>query len=261
MSATTTYREPFGFERVLVRAFDIVRTNLLLLAGLTVTLYGLPRIGSAMLDVITDDLSILPDGVFGFTNFVYWVLSALGAFALQAAVVYVAAADLNGRRPEIGQALRTALRFLVPLIGICLVTFIAVLAGSILFIVPGLFVATIWSMAAPVAVAERLGVGAALSRSASLTVGYRWNVFGMIAGFIAAMVLIGVVIHTIQHAFLTPVGMLLHGVPDAANTITNGLLDIVGALAGAIGVTSIYYELRVIKEGAGPEDLADLIPE
>ena len=62
-----------------------------------------------------------------------------------------------------------------------------------------------------------------------------------------------------QGGFLYPVGMLIHGVPGAAKEVTDAILDTVAALIGAVGVMSVYFELRRLKEGAGPEDLATLL--
>lgn len=255
MSAAA-YREQFSFERVIVRAFDIIRANLMLLTTLTLVLYGLPRIGAAFLEIATSHLPGFPGGIIGATSGFYRLCAGLGAFALQAAVMYVAAAELNGREPSIIEALRTGLRYLLPILGIFVVTLVAVIAGCILLIVPGLFVATIWSVATPAAVVERLDVGSALRRSASLTQGYRWQVFAFLALFVIAAAIIGGMLNGVQHGFLHPFS---HGLDDNAEALTDAVLDTVAALIGSVGVMSIYFELRRIKEEAGPEDLAAVL--
>lgn len=58
--------------------------------------------------------------------------------------------------------------------GICLTV------GFILLIIPGLFLLTIWAVAAPSVVLEGKGVFEALGRSRELVRGNGWNVFGVI---------------------------------------------------------------------------------
>lgn len=252
------YSETFNFERVVVRAFDIVRRNLPLLVTLTLILYGLPRIGAALLDAMTHNLPVFPGAVFNLTEVLYRIAAGLGAFALQAAVMYVAAADLNDRAPNLVVALRTGLRFLLPILGIFIVTVIAVTAGCILLIVPGLIIATLWSVATPAAVVERLDVGSALSRSAWLTQGSRWQVFALAVLFCIAFLIVGGVIMGVQSGILSPFSFI-PGLKSGAHEVTSAIIDTVAAMVGAVGVMSIYYELRTIREGATPEDLATVL--
>src|SRR5207253_1463004 len=52
--------------------------------------------------------------------------------------------------------------------------------GFILFIVPGLFLLTIWSMLVPVIVIEGRAAGESFSRSREIVRGHGWPVFGLI---------------------------------------------------------------------------------
>jgi hypothetical protein len=113
-------------------------------------------------------------------------------------------------------------------------------------------------VATPSAVVERLDVGSALSRSAWLTQGYRWPVFGLMVLFVVVVAIFSGVITGIQAGILSPFSFI-HGLRGGAHEVTSALLDTAAALAGAVGVMSIYYELRMIKEDAGPEDLASLL--
>ena len=72
----------------------------------------------------------------------------------------------NGRRDSSpGQLLRAATPVLGQLILVGIVAGIGIVIGFVLIIVPGLFLITIWSVAAPVVVLEHPGVLPALRRS------------------------------------------------------------------------------------------------
>ncbi|MDB5452462.1 MAG: hypothetical protein JWO33_1040 [Caulobacteraceae bacterium] len=255
MSATA-YTEHFDFARVTGRAYDVVRRNFTLLVALTAILYGLPKLGATFLHLTMGDHGFF-HFVFGLTAGFYALIACFGFLALQSAVVHAFAADLNDRPASIGACLRTGLTFLLPVLGLFLVYALGVAFGLVLLIVPGLFLATIWAVSMPGLVVERLGVGDALRRSAQLTQGYRWQLFGIGAVF----VLISSMIH----------GALDHGGPFSdgfgifsfagrvARELIVDIVDSVFALIGAVLTTSVYYELRLLKEDAGPEELAAIL--
>jgi hypothetical protein len=256
MSAAA-YPERFDFGRVVVRTFDVIRHNLILLTALTLILYGLPKLGASLLHMATGSMPSFPGAIFSMTSGIYALAAFLGFFALQPAVFRVVAAELNGRETSIMSCLRTGLSFLLPLLGLAIVTCVGVIGGLILLVVPGIFLAVIWSVGAPSAVFERLDIGSALRRSASLTAGYRWQVFGIWAIFIVATAIVGSLDNIPRQIF--------HG-PDFIDSIGNGaselietIVEIIFALIGAVMVASVYFELRTLKEAAGPEDLAELL--
>jgi hypothetical protein len=150
--------------------------------------------------------------------------------------------------------------FILPVIGIALVTCVAVVVGFICLIIPGLFLLTIWSMATPAAVFERLDIGRSLERSAKLTEGYRWYVFGIGAVFFGACFLIqGAFDGGHHHHHIEDFGDYFSNVSHAVRRLIRTILDVVAAPIGAMLTASTYYELRMIKEGAGPEALAEVL--
>lgn len=78
-----------------------------------------------------------------------------------------------------------------------LVVGICVTLGFILLIVPGLFLLTIWAVAAPAVVIEGRGVFDALGRSRELVRGNGWNVFGVIVIVFVLNIGVGFVAGTI----------------------------------------------------------------
>jgi hypothetical protein len=257
MSAAA-YPDTFDIGRVTVRSFDIIRHNLVLLIALTLIFYGLPRLGASLLNISTHSMPAFPGAIFGMTSVVYWFAAALGYCALQPAVFRVAAAEMNGAQTDILSCLKTGLKFLLPILGLIILSFIGITIGVVLLIVPGLFLATIWSVASPSAVFERLGVGDALQRSAALTQGFRWPVFAIVIVFFIASMLIGNAFEHAQHGMFDGMGFF-HDIGRAVRKLTDDILDSILALIAAVLVFSVYYELRLVKEGAGPEELADVL--
>jgi hypothetical protein len=254
MSATA-YTEHFDFARVTSRAYDVLRRNFTLLVALTAILYGLPKLGATFLHLTTGEHGFF-HFIFGVTAGFYALIACFGFLALQSAVVHVFAADLNDRTARIGACLRTGLTFLLPILGLFIVYAIGVGVGLVFLIVPGLFLATIWAVSMPALVFERLGVGEALQRSAALTQGYRWPVFGVGVVF----VLITSIVHgSLDHDAVFGDGFgIFSFAARVARDLVVDVVDSVFALVGAVLTASVYYELRMLKEDAGPEDLATI---
>ncbi len=185
------------------------------------------------------------------------ILGGLIGLVLQplpvAVITQIAINDLAGRTGGLGTAAQTGLRLLFPLLMLGLVSGIAIVLGFILVIVPGLMLAIRWLVATPVRVAEGPSVRRALSRSAELTSGSRWRLLGL---FIAYLVLVLLV----QWGFTLLVGNLTSGLGPQARTLvgagSNILLGTVQSVISATGTAVCYVQLRQLREGATPNQLA-----
>lgn len=87
---------------------------------------------------------------------------------------------------------------LLPLLGLTFVVTLAVMVGSALFIVPGVWLYALLSLATPALVLERARVGAALRRSVALVQGAWWRVFGVL---VVAVLITWVLSYLIQWPF------------------------------------------------------------
>jgi hypothetical protein len=182
-----------------------------------------------------------------------FLLQIVCTYLLQAALVEGTITDLNGERPDMGGALSTGFALAVPVFVITILSLLGMALGFVLLIVPGVIFAIGWSVAVPVRVVERTDIRGAFKRSWELTKGYRWKIFWLILMYAIVAYLA---------AFLTA---LVAGVSFlAATTALNNtpyivlewLLRVVLAVITSIGITAIYYELRTVKEGMAPEELA-----
>jgi hypothetical protein len=248
----------FDYVQVIGRAVEVLRRNFALLITLTLVFYGLPKLGATLLDF--SDSAPIVGPLLSATEGLYGVVAMLGYFAVQVMVVYVFARHLDGRAPTLDGALRHGLNLFVPVLCLVMVFATAVVLGLILLVIPGLMIATAWLVSVPALAVERVDVRTAIDRSIWLTRGYRWPVFGILA----VMLLIRFSALNGGHDHLDaalPFGSpaMLEAAAGAARSLVEGVVDdvvdIVTTLVFALVVTSIYCELRMLKEGVAPQDL------
>ena len=242
--------ERFEITRVLDRMAGVIGRNLPVFAGLALILSALPSLALGL--VRHDGLAPFDIAAFG-PSLLGWLFNLLIAALLQAALIHATITDLNGGRVVLGDCLATAIRNVLPLIGISVASSFASVFGLALFIVPGVILALSLCVAAPAQVVEGHGVFSAMGRSGELTRNHRGAIlllfllFGLL--WIVLQAGLGVIDRLIELA--------VPSVGDAADRlIVAPLMDAVGALIGAAGVASIYFELRTIKDGVGVEALA-----
>src|SRR5262245_5594048 len=153
----------------------------------------------------------------------------------QAIVLYGAFQDMRGRPVSLSESLQVGLQRFFPIVGLAIVMGILIMLGFILLIVPGLILLTMWFVATPACVVERLGPMRSLGRSSELTKGHRWKIFGLM---LVLLLISMVVTPVIEFAFAAIGGMTLVLI---ASLLWNGVW---GAFY-AISVVVTYHDLRV----------------
>jgi hypothetical protein len=234
--------------RVLGRGFSVIGRNAVGFLLAAAVFAGLP---SFLLQYIAspDPQSLLAD--FEIMTialiFVLALFNVFGASLLQVAVVRSSILDLNGRPADISGSLAATVGFVLPVFGLSIVYAFGMALGFLLLIVPGIIVMCMWFVAVPVLVEERAGILGSLSRSAELTRGSRWHVFGLI---IILSILGGVVgaLFGIFPAMAAPESHLII-------SFFNGVAAAVSGVFGAAMAASLYIELREVKEGATTDSL------
>lgn len=154
---------------------------------------------------------------------------------------------LRGRRPSIDECLKRGLPLVVPALAIGILLLLALMLASIALVIPAAILAMVWYVVIPVAVVERPGIFATFGRSAELTRGNRWRIFGI--SLIAWAIGVGLSIPIFIVIFLFyGNAMILAGfawVTTAASLIFSAVLTAV-----------VYYYLRIAREGGSIEDIA-----
>jgi len=249
----------FSIGRVVSRTFSVAGRNLVTFAALSAiavipqTLYSwyfVRSIGGASATRIT--LAMYQGGYAPY--FLGSVLiTVVLTYILQAAIVHGTVFDLNGRRPSFVDCLATGVRNVVPLIAIAVLSILGIGLGFILLLVPGIIVALMWSVAVPVRVVESTGIVHSLGRSRELTRGHKGAIFGLLVLYFIAVFALDLLLRPLTGMpLLATAGQAL----NVFYTIAATVLRIVTTIISTVGIASIYYELRSIKEGVGPEQLA-----
>lgn len=186
--------------------------------------------------------------VFVFTGIITGLLVvASPGLAVVAIAIYLVAATLftgmvvrlvadvqDGRRDATaGTLLRAAAPVLGQLILVGVVAAIGIMAGFILFVIPGLILLTLWSVAAPVVVIENPGVFPALRRSRLLVRGNGLRVFAVIMILVVLVGAAGNIIDAVAASAGTGAGIV-------ARVVVGVLSAPLSALAAAV----LYFELK-----------------
>ena len=163
----------------------------------------------------------------------------------QATVLYGSFQAMRHRPVQIGESFKRGLARLVPIIGLSICVFAALMLGFVLLIVPAFIFYAMFFVALPVCVVEGLGPIGSMQRSAALTKGNRWKIFGL--AFVLGLVT-GIV-GGIVAAVLSVGGLVVSAIGQMVwNTVMGAYQAIVVAVA--------YHDLRVAKEGVDIEHIA-----
>jgi hypothetical protein len=202
-----------------------------------------PLLGGALIVIgVTSAINLL----LGLTANVWLILAgiAIGLIGQVLYTGYVVKLVQDVRDGRLDQSIGGLFSAAAPYIGTLIVNGIfygiAVACGFFLFIVPGLFLITIWAVVAPSIVAEDRGAFEAFGRSRELVRGNAWNVFfTIVLAFLIVvavsivLALVGAAIGDAGRVILGTVGNILV-VPIAALVSTILFFDLGG---GGVSVT------------------------
>ncbi|WP_271083559.1 hypothetical protein [Brevundimonas sp. NIBR11] len=243
----------FDLGRVIQRTFKAISQNGVTFLIASVILVGLPSV----MQVYGQSLLVQAQSMEGFTIMaISWVLWIIGAYVLQGMVVKVTVAGFNGKAMSIGTAFAAGIKLFLPLLGVGILVGFGTFLGALLLIVPGIILAVMWSVATAAVVVESRGVTESMQRSRELTKGHRWSIFGLAVILFVVSMIIGLLVGGIGAA--TGGGFMTGPVNMGLNMATTAISNILTSVVGAAGVAALYYELRSVKEGVGPEELASV---
>ncbi|MGN6375612.1 MAG: YciC family protein [Sphingomonas sp.] len=261
-SAVPATGEVVSVSRVFSRAFAVITSNPATVFGVAFVFGALPSVllGWYMQSIrgaLVNDYARLGYGALTLVSaLVGIVLAAL----VQGALVEATVAYTERRKASFGESAAAGLSAALPLVGLAILMGIAVGFGLMLFLIPGIILYVMWSVASPALVAERTGVFGAFSRSRQLTKGARWKVLGVelivvlmwwaISGVIGALVFTTFGINGVR-------GFAEHGLPIGW-LIGNAVLSTLINAFWSTTQTSLYVELRNWKDGHSGQALEDI---
>lgn len=183
------------------------------------------------------------DGTVSFsTNGLFQQLAAGGS-------VLLIFRRLRDEDVELGTSLRTGFSRFFALIGLALLVGVAVAVGTLMCVVPGLYLECALFVATPVLVVESTGVWDAFNRSFSLTEDYRWTVFGVVAVFAGLGLAVSLVWQTLAIQALDGLVLLVTSI-----TLTFAVTILFTCL-NAVAAVIVYHDLRLHKEGLEEDEL------
>jgi uncharacterized membrane protein len=187
-------------------------------------------------------------------SIIVFIISVILYFVGQAVILYGAFQAMRGRPVMIGDAVGRAFSRFFSLLGISILVGFGVAIGFMLLVVPGIILALRWAVAVPACVVENKGALESMRRSAELTKGHRWKIFGI-------WVLIAIVAIVVLSIAGALAGLGVVAAPQGlgrvvlAGVISLILTAIVTAYSYVLN-TMIYHDLRTVKEGVGTEEIA-----
>jgi hypothetical protein len=185
------------------------------------------------------------DGLVGDSVALFPVTLALSTIAgtlYQGTVVELVRDVQDGRRDFSAlELVRGALPVLLPLIVAGLLAGVAIGVGFLLLIAPGLFLATIWAVIAPVIVVERSDALGAFGRSRALVRGHGWTVCGAIV--------VAFLIAAVGAAVFAAIGDAIATGP-LVRIVFSALASTVTAPISALVASVLYFRLRASRPAA-----------
>jgi hypothetical protein len=231
----------FSTGQVFNRTFAIFSRNLLPF-GLVAAVAAVP---SALL--LTPGVDLVSSDAVGGTLAVFGVILMLVLGALsQAVVLYGAFDDMRGRPVNLAESIRVGLRRFFPVLGVAVFVPVLTALAAAALIFPGFMVATMLFVAMPACVVEQLGPIKAMGRSARLTKGHRWKIFGI---WFAILFVGGIAQSMLQN--------IAAGLGGAMLSVIVTLLwgAVYGAFSAILAVVA-YHDLRVAREGVDTDQIA-----
>lgn len=190
-------------------------------------------------------------GLLTITGIVSMVINLAVLTLVIQTLTYGTVQALRGSKVSIGDCLMQGLRNLPVGMGVGFLAYLGIVLGTILLIVPGLILFTMWSVALPAAIVERTGVFRARGRSRDLTSGRRWRVFGAI--------LIPILISIVTSWILIGLVFGLRGVTSTTFQIVSWLVSSVEQAFSVCVFATLYYYLRRDKEGVDIAQIAAVL--
>jgi hypothetical protein len=252
-------QERFDFGRVVGQTFSLIGRNFVLFFLMALIFVGIPQFGL----LYAQSYVLANQGITGMWQITLFgaLITMVTAYILQGALTRAAADDLSGAGVKFGAALGDGLRYFFPLFIVAILVTLGIWIGLILLIIPGIILALRWSITAPIVVIERDGPTKSMGRSAELTEGHRWAIFGLFLLYFVLAYASQIIVGAVFGAFGAANGGSPFGTLDVFGLTLMGVSAAVAALISLIsttGTAALYFELRRVKEGIGVEQIASV---
>jgi hypothetical protein len=248
--------------RVFQRAFSAISLNPVVILTLALLIGAVPGVVMSyffykvgMFSPAAMRTGAISPSAFMGAAFLSALIGLLISALVQAALTRATVSASEGVKATFGESLAAAVRVVLPLIGLTILWTFGVGVGLVLLLVPGIILMMMWAVAVPSLIIERQGVFAAFRRSAELTKGARWKIFGL-----------SLVLLVIYWLLSLAIGLVGLGMYSPANPGGFALTNLIGGLIVSTVFNtlwgtvqpSLYVELRQWKEGGTLENLEEV---
>jgi hypothetical protein len=234
-----------SFGEILDTGFQLLRNHFTLLTGLSLVIYAPLGLLKLLIDGLQSD-AVGP--AFALATIIPIALVILIiAPMVGAAITYALGKLYLGEEVTFASALRESLSLILPLVGTSFLSTLVVVAGTLLFILPGVYLFLAFLLLWQVMVLERVFGVAALRRSHELLKGNMGRAFGvvLIGGIVVGVVSAGAELILSLIPFLGPVG---GAVAQAIGSVYTTAISVV-----------LYFDIRCRKEAFDLDHLATLV--
>jgi hypothetical protein len=242
MAETTAYigAQDFRIGKVFGQTFSIFARNALSFSLVACLLWIPVELFSYWSEQTSDDDMgfIALGGLFAAITIIFPLAIAI--------LVHATFQTMRGQPYSLAASIRHGFKRFPQLVGVSCLMMLAGIFGLMLFVIPGLILVTMWYVAPPVCVVEKLGPIESLNRSMALTKGYRWLIFAI---FFILIFFMGAIEGGIEATFA------YIGRPEIKLIVLifwGGISQAFGAVLNVV----MYHDLRVAKEGLDTERIA-----
>ncbi len=245
----------FDFARVVTRTFGLIGRNFVPFSILSGIFVGVPAV---VVMLIQPALMQQDQGTQSLVTLLAALVSGLAGLVLQGALTRASVDDLSGKGASVGPALSTGLAVMLPMLGLGIIVGVGVVLGMMLLIIPGIYLALRWAVAAPVLVVEKLGIFPSIGRSAVLTQNHRWAILGLVVLYVIMIFVLYIVVGLALPGAAVAIYGLSPETPSLILLIVLVVMQVLTSMVATVGGAAIYFELRQIKEGVGVTELAQV---
>lgn len=185
------------------------------------------------------------------------------------AIAYGVYQNMIGEKAQLGESLARGMKQYPSLIGISLLCLVAAIPlvfslailgiwGALLILAVFIYALCAFSVITPACVVERLGPVASFTRSLELTRKRRGAVFGIFCVYYIALFVVSWVIEAVFPAATSPVVASSGVILNAGHNIAQTVIQPVFTAFAEVLCATLYYQLRVAREGVGVDKLANV---
>jgi hypothetical protein len=180
------------------------------------------------------------------------VVGVLGQVFLTGLVTIVAGRAVVGKPITLGQAWTELRPRILPLLGTTLLIGVCVVVGIVLCVLPGIWIAVLFSLATPALVLEGLTVRQAFTRSKELVRGAWWSTFGFLVAAVAISWVVNLVLSLPFGG--SGFGAAFSGqyAPTTAQFVTTMIVGLIGSVVTYPFISTVtalvYIDRRIIVE-------------